>query len=101
MEWLELIDGDLYDVSSRLKGVDERYDLYRNRRTNKFEVYIGRALQFAVPFDKLDARTIVYAKKTRVERLEQLLAEIEIHNRRIDEENVRRTVDSILAAADL
>lgn len=101
MNTLERIDGDLYDVASRLKGVDERYTLYRNRRTNKFEVYIGRALQFAVPFDELDCRTIVYAKKTRIERKNQLLAEIERNNRRLDELNFKRTRDKILAAADL
>lgn len=98
MEWLERIYGDLYDISSRLRDVDDRYRLYRNLRTNKFEVYIGRALQFAVPFDELDARTIAYAKKTRIERKDELLAEIERHNRRLDEEKEKRTRDSMLAS---
>ncbi len=98
MTWLERVDGDLYDVASRLKGVDERYELYFNRRSRKFEVYIGGALQFAVPFDSLDERTIVYAKKTRIERLDLIVEEIDENNRRIDEENIKKARDGVASS---
>lgn len=77
------IDEDLFDIAHRLKEVDDRYELYFNRRKARFEIHADGALQLAVPYDRLDARTIQLAKSTRLEYAENLLASIERENEAI------------------
>ncbi len=73
---------DLFHVSKRLKEIDSRYELYFNRRHKRFEVYVGGVMQVALPFDRLDARTLEHIRKTRVERIELIEKEIEELNDR-------------------
>ena len=52
MKGLIPIEKDVFSVADRLKEVDERYRVYRNTLAHRFEVYVGEALQFVVPFQK-------------------------------------------------
>nr|DAG31461.1 MAG TPA: hypothetical protein [Bacteriophage sp.] len=97
---LERITHDLFDIAKRLKGIDRRYKLFFNRKKNRYEIYANGAMQMALPFERLDARTLSYARKTRLENLEKIIAEIEKENARIEIENAKRSRDKILAAAE-
>ena len=97
---LERITHDLFDIAKRLKGMDRRYKLFFNRKKNRYEIYANGAMQMALPFERLDARTLSYARKTRLENLEKIIAEIEKENARIEIENAKRSRDKILAAAE-
>lgn len=97
---LERITHDLFDIAKRLKGIDRRYKLFFNRKKNRYEIYANGAMQMALPFERLDARTLSYARKTRLENLEKIIAEIEKENTRIEIENAKRSRDKILAAAE-
>ena len=70
---IEITD-DLFDISRRLKSVDEDYRLYYNGAKRRYEVHnrkqCGSTLAFVVPFEELDARTVEYARKTRAENIE-------------------------------
>jgi hypothetical protein len=82
-----IIVNDLFDIADRLKEIDSSYLVLFNTNTKKYEVHSTlqgqSSLCFIVPFDKLDARTIDYAKKTRVQNLEKLETEIEENNKKI------------------
>lgn len=97
---LERITHDLFDIAKRLKGIDRRYKLFFNRKKNRYEIYANGAMQMALPFERLDARTLSYARKTRLENLEKIIAEIEKENALIEIENAKRSRDKILAAAE-
>lgn len=97
---LMLVTHDLFNIANRLKSVDRRYKLFFNRKRNRFEIYANGAMQMALPFERLDARTLDYARKTRLENLEKIMAEIEKENARIEIENARKLRDKILAAAE-
>lgn len=97
---LERITHDLFDIAKRLKGIDRRYKLFFNRKKNRYEIYANGAMQMALPFERLDARTLSYARKTRLENLEKIIAEIEKENARIEIENAKRSRNKILAAAE-
>lgn len=97
---LERITHDLFDIAKRLKGIDRRYKLFFNRKKNRYEIYANGAMQMALPFERLDARTLSYARKTRLENLEKIIAEIEKENARIEIENAKRSHDKILAATE-
>ena len=97
---LEKINHALFDISKRLKSIDRRYDLVFNREKNRYEIYANGAMQIALPFERLDARAIEYARKTRLENLNKLIAEIEAENARLEIENAKRSRQNVLAAVE-
>ena len=66
---LRVITDDLYFIASRLKEIDPSYYVVYNLRRGRYEVHSdaqkGGTLCFVVPYNKLDARTLEYAKRTR------------------------------------
>ena len=99
MTGLVKIEKDLFSISQRLKEIDTRYEVYRNTLASRFEIYIERALQFVVPFQKLDARTLEFARKTRIERRMQIMKEIDEHNERIERQKEKEILEKALCEA--
>ena len=97
---LQRIRHDLFGIAKRLKSIDRRYELFFNRKKNRYEIYANGAMQMALPFERLDARTLTYARKTRLENLEKIIAEIEEENARLELQKNRETRDKILAAEE-
>lgn len=97
---LQKIRHDLFGIAKRLKSIDRRYELFFNRKKNRYEIYANGAMQMALPFERLDARTLTYARKTRLENLEKIIAEIDEENARLEIQKTRETRDKILAAEE-
>ena len=95
------IEKDLFSISDRLKEIDGRSELFRNTIAHRFEVYIERALQFVVPFQRLDARTIDFARKTRIERREKIVQEIDELNARLEKQKEKEILEKALCEAGL
>ena len=76
------ITNDLYDIAWRLRSVNECYRLYYNTQKGRYEVKnsVTHALEFVVPYDELDARTVEYARYTSVANAEQVFSDIEKNN---------------------
>ncbi len=88
MKNLIAITDDLFDIANRLKAIDQNYRVFFNVETQKFEVHnmaqrLG-TLAFVVPFDELDARTVQYARFTRVENAQKLFDEVDKHNQSLE-----------------
>lgn len=86
------VNSDLYDIASRLKEIDD-YILFYNADKDRFEVHNSRGLQVASPFRGLDARLIEFVRKTRVERLKEILKEIDEHNDKIERDDEKNKLD--------
>ncbi len=97
---LKKISHDLFCIAKRLKSIDKRYELFFNRKKNSYEIYANGAMQMALPFERLDARTLMYARKTRLENLEKIIAEIEEENARLEIQKTLEARDKILAAEE-
>ena len=97
---LQKVRHDLFNIAARLKSVDRRYELFFNRKKSRYEIYANGAMQIALPFERLDARAIEYARKTRLENLNKLIAEIEAENARLEIENAKRSRQNVLAAVE-
>ena len=97
---LKLITDDLFDIANRLKSVNNSYVLYFNTQNNRFEVHDGdkRRLEFIVPYDELDARTVDYARYTRVENAKRVFDEMEAHNQRLEKEQIDKAVEKAAVA---
>ena len=82
-----LITNDLFDVAWRLRTVNDDYRVYYNVEKGRYEVHSFKknTLEFVVPYGELDARTVEYARYSRVENAERIFADIERHNAKLAE----------------
>ena len=93
---------DVFDVADRLKGIDERYRLFYNKRARRYEVYTLQpqpVLQAVLPFSPPDARCLEYVRKTRIERVRYLQEELEKHNAEREKRIVKEVVENIMSCA--
>lgn len=97
MSALVKVTDDLYRIAHRIKEIDPRYELYFNRSKKRFEIYANGAMQIALPFDRLDARTVEFARKTRLENAQNLISEIERNNEFLDKQKRRESFDRHIA----
>ena len=98
---LERIDTDLFDISNRLKEIDESYVVFRNKKLHRFEIYANGVLQIAVPFDRLDARTLKLARETRLENMQRLIERIDAENARLDAQKRKDIIENCLAKMEV
>lgn len=81
------------DIPARLKELDGNYFVMLNVKTQRYEIYYGDTgwgtLECVLPFDSLDERAVKYVREHRRERMEQIIREMEEHNRRVEEETYR------------
>ena len=84
-----LITNDLYDIACRLRSVNDDYRLYYNAKKGRYEVHSAKRqrLQFIVPYDELDARTVEYARYSRVENAKRIFEDIEKHNSKLEQQS--------------
>lgn len=91
--------GDCMGIGERLKEIDKGYKIFFNKKTQHFEVYNDSKgkllLEIVVPFEQIDARLIPYVRKSRVERMDSFVREMEEENKRIftkeQEDTIERT----------
>ncbi len=93
------ITHDLYGVAERIKEIDDRYEVWYDRVVGRYEIHAGGALQIAVPFAQLDARTVRLVRETRVERTEQIVGQIEAANRIAEERALKALAERAERAA--
>lgn len=91
------ITNDLFDIAWRVRAVDDDYRLFYNGEKKRFEVHSAArgTMQFAVPFDELDARTVDYARATRVQNAEKIFAEVERHNELVQRNALSDAVNAV------
>ncbi len=91
-----IVKNDLFDISRRLREIDESYYVIYSYRNKRYEVHSnlqkGSSLAVVLPFDRLDCRSIIHVLKTRRENLSNLLLEIDRCNAEAEREALRKTV---------
>lgn len=97
MKNLVKVENDNFFIDKRLKEIDESYMIYYNLKEQCYEVHSleqqKNSYCFRVPYNCLDERTILYAKKTRAENRDKLIKEIEESNRLLYEKNIKNQVN--------
>ena len=100
MELVSVKD-DLFHIARRLRQIDSRYRVYFNRKYKRFEIHSQGAMQIALPFDRLDERSVEYVRKTRVENLEKLMREIEADNERAEKQKQDELIEQVAGGMNL
>lgn len=95
---------DLYDIAARLREIDPCYRVYYSYVDKRYEVHdcsaAGNTLCLAVPYDKLDARTLLLVKRTRIERIDALMKEMERENEKKSKAQREKIVLDVAKAAE-
>ena len=103
---LELITSDLFCIASRLRQIDANYHLFYDTVRESWEVHSSQvpslfSMQFRVPFEELDERTVEHAWITRVENSNDLEDGIEKHNEMLEQSAKREMEKQIDKLADM
>lgn len=100
----ERVEGDLFDITERIREIDESYFILRERKSGRLEVHSraqkGSTLALVLPRKRLDCRDLEYVRRTRSERKRALLEEMRLENERLMREETARAVRQAELAAE-
>ena len=98
MKYLKIED-DVYFIASRLKMIDESYQIFYNLNKKTYEVHSGTVSKdsycFTVPYSSLDSRVLDYALKTRSANRDKIIEEIEFNNQKLYEKSIKEQTKKI------
>ncbi len=85
-----VINDDLYSISRRLKSLDSDYFVLYSYRDHRYEIHNkgNKGNTYCFCAQKLDCRVLDKAQRSRRERIEKLLAEVDEHNERLQKEAI-------------
>ena len=90
------INSDTYFISQRVREIDKDYFIKWNGAKNRFEIHHRQSRPdtfcLAVPYDRLDERTLDYIHKTKIQNIDKILQEIDNKNARLEAAKVRRII---------
>lgn len=89
------IRNDLYDVADRIKVICPDYEIFYDTTLKRYEVFAKGRLQVVCPFEKLDCRLVEYLNKTRIERLNEIMKEIDEENLKIEAAKAAKLNDEV------
>lgn len=98
--YLEIKD-DVYYICDRLKEIDDSYIVLFNLDNLRYEIHSKgqkSSYCFTVPFDSLDERTLSYALRTRSERRDKIIEEIEKSNEELYKKQIKQQVNLLREA---
>ena len=92
---IRIID-DVFDISRRLKEIDSNYFVVFNTKKQKFEIHNKSQKNtycLTVSNNKLDCRAVTQTLKSRRERIDKILQEMEDNNQKIIDDNNKKIKD--------
>ena len=104
MDKLIEIKDDLFDVSSRIKSIDENYKIYFNGGTCRYELHNAQktpSFQAVFPYSTLDKRALDFARQSSIKNKELIIAEIDAHNERLEQQRKSRLIQDTIGKLDI
>lgn len=87
----------VYGIPERMKELRGSLFVMFNKKIQRYEVHDSTqddcTLACELPYEELDARALLYVREHMRERTEALIAEIERHNERVENEEYNREMD--------
>ncbi|HKL74390.1 MAG TPA: hypothetical protein VJ903_05840 [Clostridia bacterium] len=87
------ITNDLYDIATRIKEIDSRYQIFYDTASSLYKLYLGEKSQLNFPYPNLDVRALDYAYETRIENLDKIIEKIDRHNEKVNIDSIKRAQD--------
>lgn len=100
MKNLIKIEHDPFFICERLREIDSSYYLVFNNDAKQYEVHssdqVGGSYCFTVRYDDLDERTLVYALRTRKERQNALIDELDRQNEKFQKDAMNKAKETVM-----
>lgn len=91
------VTSNVWNIPERLKGLDPRFFVMFNHKSQKFEVHVtgqpGTTFGLELPFPELDYRAITYTRDRMSDRLDVLMEEVDRHNERLQQTSLDHAFD--------
>lgn len=98
------VRSDTLNICDRLKQIDKTYFVLFNRNSGKFEIHSSAqtadSFCLELPFPFLDERTVVYARKYRRERANEIMKEIDFANEKAEKEEAKKRSEGLQVAME-
>ncbi len=95
-----LIENDPLFIAQRLKEVDKSYFILFNLKEKRYEVHstqqFGGSFCFSVKDDVLDERAIFYALKTRKEKMDEIIKQMDAENDKLQKKQLHSAVEKVV-----
>ena len=104
MQKLFEVKEDLFDISARIKSIDEKYKIYFNGDTRRYELHHTAkkpTYQLTFPYARLDKRALDYTLKSAVKNRELILRQIEEQNAKVEEERAKKLFEKAMVDAQI
>lgn len=92
------IESDCLDIVKRIKAIDQDYFVMFDLNLKKFQLHDKsqkNSYCLTFPFDSLDERAVDMVLKTRVQNADEIFAQIEADNKRLQEKRVKEVLDDL------
>ncbi len=89
------ITNDLYDIATRIKEIDEEYEIFFDTDLQKFTLWGKGIQQLVFPFEGLDCRALRYAEETRVRYLDEIIAKMDKEKEEYDRKRLKTAQDKV------
>jgi len=100
----KIILSDVYNIAKRLKEIDQNYFVVYNTSKYKYEVHnsrqIGDSYCLTVPFDCLDARTIVLVQQSRIKNISEMVEKMDFENAVLQKINNKTALDDLMCKTE-
>ncbi|MDE6189750.1 MAG: hypothetical protein K2G37_05645 [Clostridia bacterium] len=104
MQKLFEVKNDLFNISARIKSIDENYEIYFNGDTRRYELH-HRAkkptYQLTFPYTRLDKRALDYTLESAIKNRELILRKIKEHNAKAEKEMARKLFEKAMVEAQI
>jgi len=86
---------DIFFISEQIKKINKNYRLFYNKNNNKYEVHnINNKESFVISFDSYPNQNLIKKlKETSKENFEKLFKEIELYNKKLEEDKEQAKID--------
>ena len=92
------VNDNVFDIPKRLREIDPGYFVMFNPKNQKYELHHeGQDITYCLtfPFDELDGRALVYARETRIERINTIRRQMKEHNEKLEADSREEFDDKI------
>ncbi len=100
-DYLIKFDG-IFDLYNRFKKIDKNYELFYNRKTNRFELYSGvMRKNLELIFGELNSsKCLIKTQQSRMQNIERVIKEIELYNERLQQKTIDNLRDKTMLVAE-
>lgn len=94
-----LIESDVFNISQRIKEIDEGYFIVFNPTNQRYELHHSEQADSSycstLPYEELDGRAIERTREMSAARARIILAEMKAHNEKLEHDNNKKIENEV------